>query len=38
MDGVPRPPWRTLEAINVPGNQHDLPKNPDKWLPKFNPE
>jgi hypothetical protein len=38
MAGVPRTPWRTLGAVNVPGNQHDLPKNPDKWLPKFNPE
>jgi hypothetical protein len=38
MDGVPIIPWRTLGAVNVPGNQHDLPKNPDKWLPKFNPE
>jgi hypothetical protein len=38
MDGVPRTPWRTLGAVNVPGNQHDLPKNLDKWLPKFNLE
>jgi hypothetical protein len=38
MAGVPRMPWRTLGAVNVPVNQHDLLKNPDKWLPKFNPE
>jgi hypothetical protein len=27
-----------LGAVNVPRNQHDLPKNIDKWLPKFNPD
>jgi hypothetical protein len=35
MVGVPRTPWRTLGVVNVPGNQHDLPRNLDKWLPKF---
>jgi len=38
MVGVWINPWRTLGAVNVPENQHDLPKNPDKWLPKINPE
>jgi hypothetical protein len=38
MVGVLEIPWRTLGAVNVHGNQHDLHKNPDKWLPKFNPE
>jgi hypothetical protein len=38
MVGLPRTPWRTLGAVNVPGNQDDLPKNLDKWLPKFNLE
>jgi hypothetical protein len=32
-----RRPWRTLGAVNVHGYQHDLPKNPNKWLPKFDP-
>jgi len=36
--GVSRKPWRTLGAVNVPGKQHDLHKNIDKWLPNFNPE
>jgi hypothetical protein len=38
MAEVPRIPWRTPRAFNVPRNQHDLLKNPNKWLPKFNPE
>jgi hypothetical protein len=33
----PRRPWRSLGVVNVLGDQHDLPKNPDKWLPKFDP-
>jgi hypothetical protein len=38
MVRVPRIPWRTLGAVNVPRNRHDLPKNLDKWLSKFNSE
>jgi hypothetical protein len=33
----PRRTWRILGAINVPGDQHDLPENLDKWLSKFDP-
>jgi hypothetical protein len=35
MVGVPRRQWLTLGVVAVPGDVHDLPKNPEKFLPKF---
>ena len=31
-------PWLQCGAIVVPGLQHNLPKHPDKLLPKFDPD
>ena len=31
-------PWLAQDAVAVPGDQHPLPKHPEKLLPKFNPE
>ena len=31
-------PWLDGDAVSVLGDQHRLPKNPEKWLPKFNPD
>ena len=30
-------PWLDEYAISILGDQHRLPKNPEKWLLKFNP-
>ena len=30
-------PWLDGDAMSVLGDQHRLPKNPEKWLPKYNP-
>ena len=32
------PPWLAQNAVAVPGQQHPLPKNAERVLPKFNPE
>ena len=29
--------WLDGDAMSVLGDQHRLPKNLEKWLPKFNP-
>ena len=31
-------PWLAQDVVAVPGDQHPLPKHPEKLLPKFNPE
>ena len=31
-------PWLDGDTISVLGDQHKFPKNPEKWLPKFNPD
>ena len=31
-------PWLAQDAVAIPGDQHPLPKHPEKLLPKFNPE
>jgi hypothetical protein len=31
-------PWLDLDAVDVPGDQHPLPKHLEKWLPKFDPD
>jgi len=33
----PRRPWLNTGAVAVLGDIHDLPKNPEKILPKFDP-
>jgi hypothetical protein len=30
--------WLDQDVIVVPGAQHPLPKHPEKWLPKFDPD
>jgi hypothetical protein len=30
-------PWLDQDVVAVPGAQHPLPKHPEKWLPKFDP-
>ena len=38
---VPPPnvnPWSNLGAVNMHAPLHALPKNPERWLPKFNPD
>ncbi|MDO5304889.1 MAG: hypothetical protein Q4E87_04875, partial [bacterium] len=30
-------PWLDQDAVAVPGAQHNLPRNPEKFLPKFDP-
>jgi hypothetical protein len=34
----PARPWRDQDAVAIPGPQHPLPKHPEKWLPKFDPD
>jgi hypothetical protein len=34
----PARPWLDQDAVAVPGPQHPLPKHPEKWLPKFDPD
>jgi hypothetical protein len=34
----PARPWLDQDAVVVPGAQHPLPKHPEKWLPKFDPD
>jgi hypothetical protein len=34
----PARPWLDQDAVAVPGTQHPLPKHPEKWLPKFDPD
>lgn len=31
-------PWETLRVVNAAGKQHPLPKHPEQWRPKFNPD
>jgi hypothetical protein len=33
----PARPCLDQDAVAVPGPQHPLPKHPEKWLPKFDP-
>ena len=38
---VPPPnvnPWSNPRAVNMPAPLHALPKNPERWLRKFNPD
>ena len=28
-------PWLDQDVVAILGPQHPLPKNPEKWLPKF---
>jgi hypothetical protein len=35
MVGVSRRPWLALGVVVVPGPVHDHPKNPEKFLSKF---
>jgi hypothetical protein len=34
----PAQPWLAQDAVAVPGMQHDLPKHPERLLPKFDPD
>ena len=34
----PARPWLDQDAVAVPGPQHPLPKHPEKWLTKFDPD
>jgi hypothetical protein len=34
----PARPWLDQDVVVVPGAQHPLPKHPEKWLPKFDPD
>jgi len=34
----PARPWLEQDVVVVSGPQHPLPKNPKKWLPKFDPD
>jgi hypothetical protein len=34
----PTRPWLDQDAVVVLGPQHPLPKHPEKWLPKFDPD
>ena len=34
----PSRPWLDQDVVAVPGPQHPLPKHPEKWLPKFDPD
>ena len=38
MDEKLNRPWLDQDAVFFPGKQHKLPKNPEKWIPKFNPD
>jgi hypothetical protein len=31
-------PWLTIDAIAIPGPTHTLPKKPQKFLPKYDPD
>jgi hypothetical protein len=31
-------PWLDQDVVVVPGAQHPLPKHPEKWIPKFDPD
>ena len=31
-------PWLDQDAIFILGQQHKLPKNLEKWIPKSNPD
>jgi len=33
----PAHPWLSPDAVSVLGDQHDLPKHPDKYIPRFDP-
>ena len=37
MDVVNQPAWRARKPLNLASPLHDLPKNPEKVLPKFDP-
>ena len=37
-DGQHNSQWLDGDAMSVLGDQHKLLKNPEKWLPKFNPD
>jgi hypothetical protein len=30
--------WLDQDDVVIPGPQHPLPKHPEKWLPKFDPD
>jgi hypothetical protein len=34
----PTRPWLDQDVVAIPGPQHPLPKHPEKWLPKFDPD
>jgi ribonuclease HI len=34
----PARPWLDQDVVAVPGPQHPLPKHPEKWLTKFDPD
>jgi hypothetical protein len=34
----PAKPWLDQDVVVVPRPQHPLPKHPEKWLPKFDPD
>jgi hypothetical protein len=34
----PYEPWLLPDVVSIPGVLHDLPKHPEKFLPKFDPE
>jgi hypothetical protein len=34
----PARPWLDQDVVVVPRPQHPLPKHPEKWLPKFDPD
>jgi hypothetical protein len=31
-------PWLHQDVVSILGPQHPLPKHPEKWLPKFDPD
>ena len=35
VDNLNRP-WIDLDTVLIPRQLHKLPKNPEKWLPRFN--
>jgi hypothetical protein len=34
----PYQPWLFVDVVIVPGIQHDMPRHPEKFLPKFDPD
>ena len=38
VDEQPNKPWLYGDDVSVLGDQHRLPRNPEKWLPKYNPD